>query len=409
LFIFNVFRFGFALVFIGLHCALMAGLFLEWLRDRRVYGEKNAGEEGKQGGGEISFSKAETSPPAKVSVIIPVHNEGARMGQMLQSLAVQNYPSVEIIFVDDRSDDESPGMLRDFAFQNAPPGGAVSRLETRIITLRENPGLNHKQYALEKGIKVSSGEFLLFTDADCKVPPGWIWAMARRMADTRVGIVIGPVFKRPEGRSFFYLYQCFDHAVRYMYLAASTGLGAAGGGFGNNLILRRKSLDLIGGYEQVPPSPTEDAALISRIRAKSAYRVCSALGSDTWVTTAGENSWRAFVNQTLRWNNGGLFSPDPITRFNFSFLMITISLGMLALPSLPFMPRLWPLPAAVLLSMAGNTIVTLRLFGLSLPKRKAAYIIQCIFTPMYFTFLTILGFCGIKVNWKGSPVNPQRF
>jgi cellulose synthase/poly-beta-1,6-N-acetylglucosamine synthase-like glycosyltransferase len=316
------------------------------------------------------------------------------MEGLLRTLAAQDYPA-EYIFIDDRSSDESPELLKSFA---------ENREGVTVITLRENPGPNHKQFALCRGIERASGELLLFTDADCEVPPGWIGAMVRRMADARTGITIGPVFKKSGGRGFFYLYQCFDHAVRYMYLAASTGLGAAGGGFGNNLILRAETLRVIGGYESVPPSPTEDAALVSRIRSHSAYRIRSACGADVHIFTGYERSWRHFISQTLRWNNGGLFSPDGITRFNFGFLMITISLGILAIPALPFIPRLWPLPAAVLFSMTMNTAAVLLLFGASLPGRGIAYILQLVFTPVYFTFLTILGFCGVKVKWKGSPV-----
>jgi cellulose synthase/poly-beta-1,6-N-acetylglucosamine synthase-like glycosyltransferase len=385
---FNIFRFGFALVFVGLHCALMAGLFFEWRRDRescrlaRSRWGGTGGESGPRGG-----------YPA-VSVIVPINNEALRMEGLLRSLAVQDYPEAEYIFIDDRSTDRGPQMLRAFA---------ETRERVTIINLTENAGSNHKQYALGRGIEAASGEFLLFTDADCEVPPGWIQAMIFRMADDRTGVTIGPVFKRSGGRGFFHLYQCFDHAVRYTYLAASTGLGAAGGGFGNNLILRREALDSIGGYGAVPVSPTEDAALISRIRSHSAYRIRSACGVDVHVITKGEHSWRAFINQTLRWNNGGLFSPDPVTRFNFGFLMVTISMGIIALPLLPFIPSLWPLSAAVLFSMTMDAIATLGLFRASLPKAGAAYIGQTVFTPMYFTLLTILGFCGVKAQWKEGP------
>jgi hypothetical protein len=44
------------------------------------------------------------------------------------------------------------------------------------------------------------------------------------------------------------------------------------------------------------------------------------------------------------------------------------------------------------------------LFGAALPQRGMAYLIQLVFTPMYFTFLTILGFCRVKVNWKGNQI-----
>ncbi|MDR0585932.1 MAG: glycosyltransferase [Treponema sp.] len=398
-----VFRIAFFAVFTGLHAVLMAGLFLEWRRDRRAAGHVAAGPE-----------QGLPDAAALVSVVVPFRNEERRMKTLLAGLAAQDYPKKEFIFVDDRSEDGTGALLRAFAEKEA---------HVSIITLKENPGPNHKQFALEKGLEKAKGTLILFTDGDCELGPGWIRAMVGRMGDSRTGAAIGPVFKKPlpaeehfgenpapdrvnggsrkTGRtSFFSLYQCFDHAVRYMYLAASTGLGAAGGGFGNNLILKREVLDAIGGYGTVPVSPTEDAALISRIRAITDYRIRSICGTDAAVITAPEYSWKAFLRQTLRWNNGGLFSPDLGTRCNFSFLMVTISMGMLALPVVPLLPGLWPLPAAVLLSMSANTVATLILFGAFLPKAGPAYIFQILFTPVYFTFLTILGLLGFKPAWK---------
>jgi cellulose synthase/poly-beta-1,6-N-acetylglucosamine synthase-like glycosyltransferase len=308
------------------------------------------------------------------------------MQGLLRSLGLQDYPGAEYIFVDDRSTDESPAMLRGFQ---------GDRRDVRIITLTENPGPNHKQYALCRGIEAAAGELLLFTDADCDVPPSWVRSMGLRIADTKTGAVIGPVFKRlDEGRGFFRFYQCFDHAIRYMYLMASTGIGAAGGGFGNNLIVKREALDAIGGYDKVPPSPTEDAALISQIRACTAYGVHAASGGNVLIMTKGEASWKDLVNQTLRWNNGGLFSPILSTRLNFAFLMITISMGIIAIPILPFILSLWPLPAAVCFAMAMNTLATLSIFGGALPRSLPGYVAQAVFTPAYFTFLTILVFAG---------------
>jgi cellulose synthase/poly-beta-1,6-N-acetylglucosamine synthase-like glycosyltransferase len=411
--VYTVFRIAFFTVFTGLHAVLMAGLFLEWRRDRSVLRQAAppAGTPERDGTG---------TETALVSVVVPFRNEEQRMKTLLAGLAVQDYPEKEFIFIDDRSEDGTGALLKTFAEKEA---------HVSIITLKENPGPNHKQFALERGLEKAKGKLILFTDGDCELGPGWIRAMVNRTRNSRTGAVIGPVFKKPlssgEGFrkssvpdrtndalrinadlqdaghvSFFSLYQCFDHAVRYMYLAASTGLGAAGGGFGNNLILKREVLDAIGGYGTVPVSPTEDAALISRIRAVTDYRIRSICGTDAAVITVPEHSWKAFLRQTLRWNNGGLFSPDLGTRCNFSFLMVTISMGMLVLPVVPLLPSLWPLPAAVLLSMSINTVVTLALFGAFLPKAGPAYIFQIVFTPIYFTFLTILGLLGFKPVWK---------
>jgi len=378
--VYAILRVCYYVIFVGLHLALMLGIFLEWRREKKA----------------LSVEPGEL--PA-VSVIMPVHNESRRVGSLLQSLEAQDYPKAEYIFVNDRSRDNTAEILRDFAAEFAKQGLAV-----KIITLRENPGPNYKQYALARGIEAASGEFLLFTDADCIVPPLWIRGMVRRLSDGKVGAAIGPVLKRLGGKGFFHLYQCYEHGVRYVYLAGAVGLGAAGGGFGNNIILSRACLDAVGGYDEVPPSPTEDAALVSKIRSSTGYKIRAALGSDVHVITQGENTWKDLISQTLRWNNGGLFSPDPATRLNYNFLMITISLGVLAFPFLPFFPSIWLLPLGPVTVMIFNTIANLVFFGVSLPKWKFAYLLTLLFMPVYLTLMTILGFLGIKPKWKGSKV-----
>jgi cellulose synthase/poly-beta-1,6-N-acetylglucosamine synthase-like glycosyltransferase len=375
---FTIFPFIYYVIFVGLHIASMIGIFLELAREKKA------------------LANADEALP-DISVIIPVHNESGRMEGLLKSLETQNYPKAEYIFVNDRSEDESLDMIN--AFINRTKAG---KEKARVISLCENPGPNHKQYALTKGIEGSSGVFLLFTDADCTLPPSWIQGMVKRMSDSKTGVIIGPVLKRWNGKGFFHLYQCYEHGIRFVYLTGATGLGAAGGGFGNNLILRRSCLDAVGGYENVPLSPTEDAALISRIRSRSGFKIRAAAGSDVHVITQSENTWKALINQTLRWNNGGLFSPDFSTRLNYNFLMITIAMGVITFPMLPFFPFLWPLPAGVLTSMLFNNFANLRLFGCSLPKGKFAYALTLLFTPVYFSFLTILGYLGFKPKWKGQ-------
>ena len=382
---FDILRFSFAVGFISLHGALMGGLFLELRRDRRV-------------------SSSEMVP--LVSIIIPIHNEAQRLEPLLGSLLLQDYPHLEFIFVDDRSIDGTAALIDRFALSLQNTNNPQWNL--RRIVLNENPGPNFKQYALGQGIGVAEGEYILLTDGDCEVPVGWARGMAARMQSPQVGAVLGPVFKRPGGRGFFYLYQAFDHAVRYMYLAASTGLGSAGGGFGNNLIVRKTTLDVIGGYASVPFSVTEDAALVARIRSHSHFKVRAACSYDVQVMTASETSWSDFIKQTLRWNNGGLFSPDLETRLNFGLLMVTISMGILALPLLPFFPGLWPLPLAVYIAMTMNTLATFKIAGPALPRFKSPwtqvwkYLVQLFFTPAYMTFLTILGLLGVKPTWKGK-------
>ena len=382
----DIFRYGHGILLVALHTALMFGIFLEWLRDRNdsICGKTTA-------------RKDET----KVSVIIPIHNESARMEGLLRTLLVQSFPA-QIIFIDDRSTDESPAMLARFA-ENARKLG----IDCRIITLSENPGLNKKQFALSRGIAEADGDYYLFTDGDCEVPQRWVYEMVSRIRDNKAGAVMGPVFKKKQMKSFFGLYQCYDHAVRYIYLTGAAGLGAAGGGFGNNLIISREALEKAGGYDAIPPSPTEDAALISQMR-RIGCRVRAIAHPDAAVETIAEKSWGSFFNQTLRWNNGGLFSPEALTRFNYNLLMLVIGTGTLAVPLLPFFPCLWPLAAGLILSMIENTIAVFCLFKTKLPGggllTKLGYFSFLLFMPVYITLMTIMGYAHIHTTWKNENV-----
>jgi cellulose synthase/poly-beta-1,6-N-acetylglucosamine synthase-like glycosyltransferase len=358
----------------------MIGLILEWLRDKKIIKRHESNDQK-----ENPF----------VSVLIPVHNEAQRIAPLFESIAVQDYSNYEIIFIDDRSVDESPKLLSDFAQKNP---------RTKILTLKENQGINKKQFALTKGMELVQGELILFTDTDCQVPKHWISAMAARMFDSQTGVVIAPVFKRYGKKNYFHLYQCFDHIVRYVYLASSIGLGAAGGGFGNNIILRKKTLDAIGGYDKIPPSPTEDAALISMIRSSTDFKVRAACGEDTFVITSDEKKRMDFIAQTLRWNNGGLFSPDLFTRIGFNYLMLSITFCVLGIPIFFFFHDVLPMLIAVYMVIGMDTIAVLTIFRKGLPKAGFAYFFQFLFTPMYFAFLTILGYLHIKPKWKGNRI-----
>jgi len=384
--LFKILSYGHGIFFVALQTALMIGFFFEWLRDRKA--------------AILNGNMKPQADTARVSVIIPIHNEEERMESLLRSLLVQSFPA-QIIFVDDRSTDKSPAMLARFADEARKRG-----IDCVIITLSENPGPNHKQFALSRGITEAGGDYFLFTDGDCEVPPDWIRAMAGRMRDEKTGAVIGPVFKKKPQRGFFFLYQCYDHLVRYNYLAGAIGLGAAGGGFGNNMIISKKALEKAGGYDAIPPSPTEDAALISQIRKISGYRVRAAAHIDAAVETRAEKSWVSFINQTLRWNNGGLFSPEALTRFNYNLLMLVISTGILAIPFLPFFPGLWPMPAGVFIVMIENTIAIFALFRAKMPRAgilaKFGYFLALLFTPVYFTLMTLMGYAKIKTTWKND-------
>ena len=109
--------------------------------------------------------EATDKPPSPVSqlpslsVIVPARNEGDSLPLTLPSWLDQDYPGSEVILIDDESTDGTEECARSIASR--------SNRAIRIIKGNRPPyGWTGKLWALQQGINVSTGEWLLFTDAD---------------------------------------------------------------------------------------------------------------------------------------------------------------------------------------------------------------------------------------------------
>lgn len=90
----------------------------------------------------------------KVSVIIPVYNCGLFLSECLDPVVSQTLRELEIILVDDASNDESPEIMRKYAER-----------DDRIVPvgLTRNSGASSARNA---GIERARGDYLIFLDAD---------------------------------------------------------------------------------------------------------------------------------------------------------------------------------------------------------------------------------------------------
>jgi cellulose synthase/poly-beta-1,6-N-acetylglucosamine synthase-like glycosyltransferase len=165
-------------------------------------------------------------------------------------------------------------------------------------------GLRGKTNALACGVDASRGEILMFTDADCVVPPSWVEATVgffERSND--VGIVAG--FIVLPGETWFDGIQAIDWL---MLLSAASG--AANAGFpvtavGNNFSIRRSAYESVGGYRGIPFSITEDFALFRAVTAGGRYRGLIPLSAETTIRTVPCRSWSELFEQRKRWFVGG--------------------------------------------------------------------------------------------------------
>lgn len=96
-----------------------------------------------------------------LTAVVPARNEEEEIEESLRSLLAQEYGRLEVVAVDDRSEDAT-GRILD-ALAEAHPG-------LRVLHVRElPPGWIGKSHALQRGAESASGELLVFLDADVKM------------------------------------------------------------------------------------------------------------------------------------------------------------------------------------------------------------------------------------------------
>jgi len=96
-----------------------------------------------------------------VSIIVPARNEEENIEKCLLSLISQDYPSFEIIAVDDNSTDRTLTIMKKIESSSSHDR------KLRVISLHDKPeGWAGKTWASQQGYLLSRGDFLLFTDAD---------------------------------------------------------------------------------------------------------------------------------------------------------------------------------------------------------------------------------------------------
>lgn len=99
----------------------------------------------------------------RVSLVFAARNEGHTVGAAAQTMLALDYPALELVAVDDRSEDDT--------------GAVLDRLAPRDSRLRVDhiralpPGWLGKNHALHHGAARATSEWILFTDADIHFAP----------------------------------------------------------------------------------------------------------------------------------------------------------------------------------------------------------------------------------------------
>ena len=92
-----------------------------------------------------------------VSIIIPAKNAESTIRKCLNSILRVNYPSYELIIIDDGSTDDTPKILSEYKDIKTITTSGIGPSKARNIAAKE-----------------AKGEFIAFTDADCAVDVNWL-------------------------------------------------------------------------------------------------------------------------------------------------------------------------------------------------------------------------------------------
>ena len=223
-----------------------------------------------------------------VAIIVPCYNEAATVGATCESLLALDYPKdkLEIILVDDGSNDETPSAMA--AFANNP--------QVKIIR-KENGG---KHTALNEGIAVTSAEFFGCLDADSFVAPDALRQIIHSFTSPRVAASTAAMSVHEPSNLLQHMQNAeytFGITLRHA-LASVNGIYVTPGPFS---LYRRSVIDEIGGFRK--GHQTEDLEMALRIQ-HAGYEIENSPRAR--VYTKAPTTVPKLVKQRTRWTTGFL-------------------------------------------------------------------------------------------------------
>ncbi len=335
---------------------------------------------------------APTSTLPTVSVVVAARNEEANLPDLLSDLSKQNYPEkkLEIIIADDRSDDRTWAILKEFE----------GKMTTLIpVKIREKSiVMTPKKYALSTAIGASSGSIILSTDADCRLLTTWVSSMVASIQLTKTGISAGYSCIRKDASGFNNRYQRLDFLALMAANAGATCWGFAWSGSGQNLAYTRNDFEAINGFKPVADRLSgDDVYLIQSIGKISGITYNGDPGS--FVETMPVPTIMNFLSQRVRWASNARYLPGS-DWFFLGFLINAFVLNAGILIGL-LLPGYWNiLPAVFSLKFLADALVCFTGSDkFKTPVHPADFIVWSVIQPIYIPFLGLSGLIG-RFTWK---------
>ena len=350
-----------------------------------------------------NYKSTFVSKNPKISIIVAARNEELNIGFLLNCLISQEYPKekIEFIIINDHSDDKTSEIIKDFIKKDK----RILLIESKNIP----DGISPKKWALKQGVDQSTGEILLFTDADCILGPQWSKKISSTFNNLNVGMVLGP---SPLGISnnFWSKAIYVDSIALDAIMFASAIKGIPMTASGRNLAIRKEVFDLINGYESVNKFISGDDDLIMHLINDKGYKILPCIHQDVIVKSPAPESLLSFIKQRLRFaSKGSSYYILNYIRWDFKFSLILIFITNIAVFScqlnfIIYQQLIWLIPWLIKIFF-DLFFIKSYLNILKIKINSYVYFFNSLWHPLYILIFGSLG-SFIKIDWKGRKSDP---
>ena len=195
----------------------------------------------------------------RMSVIVCAHNEAQYLSTCLYSLLAQSRVPDEILVINNASIDATRAVA-----QRVPDVRVVDEPCKGLVIARET------------GRRESTGDLLVYLDADCRAPLTWLARIERRFErDPHLLALSGP-YRYYDwnwwGKTLIRLYDFTLAPATQLLVKYILGIGTIF--YGGNFAVRRQALDTIGGFDTSIEFHGEDTNLGRRLHAAGKVALC---------------------------------------------------------------------------------------------------------------------------------------
>jgi len=197
-------------------------------------------------------NKSVISDGVKLSVVIPAHNEEARIGCCLNSILAEmngkNY-DMEIVVVNNASTDKTREIIASF-----PQVKLVDEPDKGLVKARR------------AGYLASTGELVANIDADTRMTPGWLDKVFEEFSKNKKLVALsGPFIYYDLSKNAQAAVKTFYYLGFFSYLVNRYILGVGSMIQGGNFVVKRTAIEAIGGFNSEFDFWGEDADLARRL------------------------------------------------------------------------------------------------------------------------------------------------